>query len=285
MTISDFFLKQTSKEIKSKFKEVDLNKYIDIPESVELFCKKLNLEQDDQFMNLLVIKRYSTAEIYPTIKLPNPEFPDQPLIFSSRFDARSAKNGCSIAICDALSYHEDIRIFKQHTDFFDDRHIEETSELTYDIELNYLLDVREEYHNMYGETKYTISKKTTLWEVYLSLCEFIKGIGPVIKNIMKNIDNGTFEKIWNSIEPEHKWKYGNEPFKKMFFNRDITIYYRVIKAGIPYNFNDFVKLMAFESVHQLVDMENYLSLSSFDSNDEDVIKVFNEIINCYLKTD
>lgn len=285
MTVLDFFIKQTPKEIKAKFKEIGLDKYYDIPESIENFCKLLDLEQDDRLIKILVIKRYSAAEIYLTFKLPNPGFQNQPLVFSSRFDAVSAKNGCSIKICDVFGYYEDITIFRQYTDLFDDRHIEETSELRYDVLLDYLLDVREPYIDIYDNTKYTISKKTTLWNVYNSLCRFIEGIAPVIKDIMNNIENGTFEKVWNNIEPEYKWKYGNEPYKKMFFNREITAYYRAIKAGIPYNFNNFVKLYAFESVHQLVSIENYSLLSSFDSDDNDIIKVFNKVMEQYSKTD
>ena len=145
MTLSDFFLKQTKKQIRECCKAVGLDKYRNIPSTIEEWCETFNLDRDDviDYFHVIHRTRGSAAEVYVRFVLPNPVYPDCPIIFNSEFDFRTAKNGCTVSFTRILDYHQDASVYKNHLEIFDDR--PEYNDVSYNVFLSFLSDVSKRY--------------------------------------------------------------------------------------------------------------------------------------------
>lgn len=274
MKISDFFLKQNIKEIQQQFKNVGLNKYYNVPQSVEEWCEKFNLEDDGIISYMFVIKRFSNAEVYIHVNLPNPEYPTCPIVFEMLFNMQTGKNCCKIQLSRVMGFNERTVIFKKVLNTFDNR--PKFNEVECEIFLSYLNDVAESHVNEFNRTSYKLkSSKTTVWEVYESLCRLITDMSSTINCVIENFENGNFEKIWNRLEPKNKWNLGNEQLKKMFFGITIKAWHRIRKAGIGTNFEDFVRLYIAITLHHNKDLLVLLK----EPTDEEVEQVFNTVIS------
>ena len=290
MTLSDFFLKQTKKQIRECCKAVGLDKYRNMPSTIEEWCETFNLDQDDviDYFHVIHRTRGSAAEVYVRFVLPNPIYPDCPIIFNSEFDFRTAKGGCTVSFTRILEYHEETSVYKNHLEIFDDR--PEYNEVSYDVFFSFLSDVSKPYkpyqYDEYSKLRYVLKDEAiTVWDVYQSVCKFTKAVSPLLTTVIENFKNGTFIKKWNEIEPDRKWNTGREPLMKMYWGFILTAWYRVITAGVKPVFSDFVKLFASATLHnkEFGDMvaKDLWVLTRFDNSDEEVKTTFNKLISIY----
>ena len=287
MTLSDFFLKQTKKQIRECCKAVGLDKYRNMPSTIEEWCEKFNLDQDDviDYFHVIHRTRGSAAEVYVRFVLPNPVYPDCPIIFNSEFDFRTAKNGCTVSFTRILDYHQDASVYKNHLDIFDDR--PEYNEVSYNVFLSFLSDVSKRYqYDEYSKVRYVLKDESiTVWDVYQSVCKFTKEISPLLTTVIENFKNGTFIKKWNQIEPDRKWNKAHEPYMSLYWGFVLTAWYRVTMTGVKPVFSDFVKLFASATLHnkEFGDMvaKDLWVLTRFDNSDEEVKTTFNKLISIY----
>ena len=287
MKLSDFFLKQTKKQIRECCKAVGLDKYRNMPSTIEEWCETFNLDQDDviDYFHVIHRTRGSAAEVYVRFVLPNPVYPDCPIIFNSEFDFRTAKNGCTVSFTRILDYHQDASVYKNHLDIFDDR--PEYNEVSYNVFLSFLSDVSKRYqYDEYSKVHYVLKDESiTVWDVYQSVCKFTKEISPLLTTVIENFKNGTFIKKWNQIEPDRKWNKAHEPYMSLYWGFVLTAWYRVTITGVKPVFSDFVKLFASATLHnkEFGDMvaKDLWVLTRFDNSDEEVKTTFNKLISIY----
>ena len=287
MKLSDFFLKQTKKQIRECCKAVGLDKYRNMPSTIEEWCETFNLDQDDviDYFHVIHRTRGSAAEVYVRFVLPNPVYPDCPIIFNSEFDFRTAKNGCTVSFTRILDYHQDASVYKEHLEIFDDR--PEYNEVSYNVFLSFLSDVSKRYqYDEYSKVHYVLKDESiTVWDVYQSVCKFTKEISPLLTTVIENFKNGTFIKKWNQIEPDRKWNKAHEPYMSLYWGFVLTAWYRVTVTGVKPVFSDFVKLFASATLHnkEFGDMvaKDLWVLTRFDNSDEEVKTIFNKLISIY----
>jgi hypothetical protein len=287
MTISDFFLKQTKKQIRECCKAIGLDKYRNMPSTIEEWCDTFNLEQDDiiDYFHVIHRTRGSAAEVYVRFVLPNPIYPGCPIIFNSEFDFKTAKGGCTVSFTRILEYHEETSVYKNHLEIFDDR--PEYNEVSYDVFFSFLSDVSKFYqYDEYSKIRYILKDESiTVWDVYQSVCKFTKAIAPLLNSVSENFKDGTFIKKWNELEPDHKWNTGHEHLKKMYWGFILTAWYRVMITGVKPAFSDYVKIFAAVTLHnkEFGDMvsKDLWILTKFDNSDEEVKTVFNKLISIY----
>lgn len=287
MKLSDFFLKQTKKQIRECCKAVGLDKYRNMPSTIEEWCETFNLDQDDviDYFHVIHRTRGSAAEVYVRFVLPNPVYPDCPIIFNSEFDFRTAKNGCTVSFTRILDYHQDASVYKEHLDIFDDR--PEYNEVSYNVFLSFLSDVSKRYqYDEYSKVHYVLKDESiTVWDVYQSVCKFTKEISPLLTTVIENFKNGTFIKKWNQIEPDRKWNKAHEPYMSLYWGFVLTAWYRVTMTGVKPAFSDYVKLFASATLHnkEFGDMvaKDLWVLTRFDNSDEEVKTTFNKLISIY----
>lgn len=276
MTFSEFFLNQTTQDIIDQFKRVKLNDYRNVPESIHNFCSIFGLTKDkDEICDLYVIKRHSTAEIYINFLLPNPSFPECPIFLDTVFYAKSRRSGCSITRGHTMGFHESTVVFRKESDMFDDR--PEYNNIEYTVEMEYLTDVRKLYKTEFFSS-YVLDENKTILDLYNSICQHVKGVAPLIKMFVDSTENGLWENLWNSLMPRDKWKRGHDVLRGMASSIILMNWYRAVKAGIEPNFEEFVKYyVAIICCRLIPDGDNPLMF--WDSNDEDVVKKFKEILS------
>jgi len=287
MTISDFFLKQTKKQIRECFKAVGIDKYRNVPFSIEDWCETFNLEQDDVIDNFQVIHRtkFSCAEVYVDFVLPNLVYSDCPIIFKSEFVFKTAKGGCTISFTRIMDYYGYTSVYKNHLEIFDDR--PEYNEVSYDVFFSFLSDVSKPYqYDEYSKLRYVLKDEAiTVWNVYESICKFTKAISPLLNSVIENFKDGTFIKKWNEIEPDRKWNTGREPLMKMYWGFILTAWYRVMITGVKPAFSDYVKIFAAVTLHnkEFGDMvsKDLWVLTKFDNSDEEVKEIYNKLMSLY----
>lgn len=287
MKISDFFLKQTKKQIRECCKTVGLDKYRNMPSTIEEWCETFNLDQDDviDYFHVIHRTRGSAAEVYVRFVLPNPVYPDCPIIFDSEFDFRTAKNGCTVSFTRILEYHEETSVYKNHLEIFDDR--PKYNEVSYDVFFSFLSDVSKPYqYDEYSKLRYVLKDEDiTVWDVYQSVCKFTKTISPLLNSVIENFKDGSFIKKWNELEPARKWNTGHEPLMKMYWGFILTAWYRIMITGVKPAFSDYVKLFAAVTLHnkEFGDMvsKDLWVLTKFDNSNEDVKIIFNKLISIY----
>ena len=282
MTITDFFLKQTTKEIKNKFKEIKLDKYYDFPDDLTKLCKMFNLEDDKLCGHYFTIKRRSTTEVYMYFNLPNPLDEKHPMYFKVEYYVKSAKGACSISL--GLESH--IELFNKVSTIFDNR--KEYNNIEFRLWKENLPEIFDEEKDEWDDKKkyYRLKEGLNPWDYYQALCKHAEEVKPLIDMFVTATENGEFERTWNELKPHDKWERGNEIFHAMFFPPVMYAYYKAVKAAnIVPNIREFVMLF---STSDELDMgklpeaeklqEAWNKMSGYKSTNEDIIEGFNYII-------
>ncbi len=282
MTVTEFFLKQNTKEIKEKFKEIKLDKYYNFPENLKAVCSMLNLEDDKKCNYFHVIKRRSTAEVYMGFNLPNPAAKHSPIYFKATYYITSAKGACSVSL--GLESH--IEIFKQVSTIFDDR--KEYNNIEFRVWKESLPEIFDEKESDWDGNKkyYCLKNNLTPWDYYQGIYNYAEGVKPLLDMFVKATENGEFEKTWNKLKPHNKWERGHEIFHSMFFPVIMNDYYKAVKAGATPNLEDFTMLFAasdelgknkIPGVDKL--QEAFDKIAAFNSPNETIIEGFNYALN------
>lgn len=280
MTISDFFLVQTTGEIKNQFEKIGLSNYKDIPVNIQSFCDMFNLLNDGRCRNFYVYRRRSTAEISVYLSLPNPSFPECPIEISVEFYAKSRPKGCLITRGGVLrSGHTNV--FRKVSDIFDSR--PNYNNIEYNVYMDWLIDVREPVKDYNGNIDhYILSKNKTLLDLYDSICRHIIGVAPLIKAFVSSTEDGSWEKMWDKLIPREKWNRGNEVMKGMSLASELSHWYRAVKAGIKPEIEEFVKYYIATCCCQ-IGFSLRGPLDDWDSNDKDAVDLFEYILSEFDK--
>ncbi len=283
MTITDFFLKQTTKEIKNKFKEFKLDKYYNFPDNLKELCKMFNLEDDKLCDHYYTIKRFSTTEVYMYFNLPNPLDKKHPMYFKVEYYVKSAKGACSIS----LRLENSIELFNKVSTIFDDR--KEYNNIVFRLWKENLPEIFDEEKDEWNDKKkyYCIKKGLTPWDYYQALYKRAEEVKPLIDMFVTATENGEFERTWNELKPHDKWERGNEIFHAMFFPPVMYAYYKAVKAAnILPNIREFVMLLSTSDEFNMGKspeaeklQEAWDKMSGCKSTNEDIIEGFNYIIN------
>ncbi len=282
MTITDFFLKQTTKEIKNKFKEINLDKYYDFPENIKELCKTFRLENDKFCDNCYTIKRHSTAEVYMYFNLPNPLDEKHPMYFKVEYYVTSAKGGCSISL--GLENH--IELFEKVSTIFDNRI--EYNNIEFRLWKQNLPEIFDEKKDEWDDNKkyYCLKKGLTPWDYYQALCKHAEEVKSLIDMFVTAAENGEFERTWNELKPHDKWERGHETFHAMYFPPVMYAYYRAVKAGATPNLKDFVILLSYSDKlgkNKMPDAEKiqeaFDKILGYNTTDDEVMQGFNYVIN------
>lgn len=281
MTVSDFFLIQTTGEIKNQFEKIGLSNYKDVPDNVQDFCNKFNLLNDERCLNLYVHKRRSTAEISVYLSLPNPSFPECPIRISAEFYAKSKAKGCSITRGGVLiSGDHNMNVFRKVSDIFDSR--PDYNNIEYNVCIECLIDVREPVKDYNGNTFYVLNKNKTLLDLYDSICRHVIGVAPLIKMFVSSTEDGSWEKMWDKLIPREKWNRGNEIMRGMYLASELSHWYRAVKAGIKPEIEEFVKYYIATCCCQ-IGFSLRGPLDDWDSNDKDAVDLFEYILSEFDK--
>ncbi len=280
MTISDFFLIQTTSEIKDQFEKIGLSNYRDVPEDIQSFCNKFNLLNDERCKNFYVYKRRSTAEISVYLSLPNPSFPECPIEISAEFYAKSKAKGCSITRGEVLKNGGHTNVFRKVSDIFDSR--PDYNNIEYDVYIEWLINVREPKIDYKGNTFYVLNKNKTLLDLYDSICQHVIGVAPLIKMFVSSTEDGSWEKIWDSLMPREKWNRGNDIMKGMFSSTELSQWYRAVKAGIKPKIEEFIKYYVATCCCQ-IGFTLKGPLDDWNSNDKDAVDLFEYILSEFDK--
>ena len=281
MTVTDFFLKQTAKEIKEKFREVGLDKYYNFPESVKDLCKMFNLENKKELDHYFTIKRHSCAEVYTYFILPNTAYPDTPLRIEAHFYVTSSKGACSITR--GLESHIDT--IKKVSDIFDNR--PDYNNIVFRVWNSRLPEIFDEIVDDFNEEKkyYKLKKEKTIWDYYEAVCEYTKEAIPIINAFIDGVKDGTVETIWNNILPNKKWVKGGECNKAMFFPVYVDMYNRVCKAGKEMSLTDFIYFMAALDCNSIHTPESFIEqqdiINNRYSSNKEIIEAFDKIIKAF----
>lgn len=240
MTLTEFFLKQSLKDMRAKFKEVELINYKKFPENLECLCELLGLEDDKKCIHYHTIKRWSTAEVYMYFSLPNPAQPDYPMELNIDFYVKSAKAGCTIT----YSLEDHIEVFRKVSPIFDDR--PEYNNIEFRVWKSSLPELFNEKEDEWDEKKkrYCLKENLTPWDYYQGVYKYAEDVKPLLDMFVKATENGEFEKLWNKLNPRKKWNNGNETFKAMFFPVIMDRFYLAVRAGANPSLEDFVILFA-----------------------------------------
>ena len=270
-------MNQTTKQIKERFKEVNLDKYYNVPENAKQFCTMFGLEKDKIVDNIFVIKRHSTAEIYVYLNLPNPSFPECPIRFETAFYASSAKGACSITLGRAMNFYEHTSVFNKVTDIFDER--KDYNNMTYDVYMSSFVELNKSYEDWDHSTRYCLKDGKTLQQLYEAICEYVKTAAPLIKMVVESVQNGTLEKLWNTYMPRNKWNHGHEIEKAMFFPVILHRWHRAVCAGLEPNLSDFIKYFAAVNVYNIGNNDEKDPLIEWDSDDKEAVERFKYIVS------
>lgn len=281
MTVSEFFLQQTTKEIRDKFKEIKLDKYYDFPDKMIDVCKMFNLDYDKLCGHYHTIKRRSTAEVYLYFNLPNPLDKKQPMYFKVEYYVKSAKGGCSISL--GLESH--VELFKKVSTIFDNR--KEYNNIEYRLWKSNLPEIFDEIDDEWSDKEYYCLKDNlTPWDYYKALYRRAEEVKPLIDMFVTAAENGEFEKTWNELKPHDKWERGHEIFHAMSFPCVMFDYYRAVKAGATPNLKDFVMLFSSSDElgkNKMPDAEKlqeaFDKMSGYNTTDDEVMQGFNYAIN------
>lgn len=275
MTFTEFFLQQTTKQIKNKFREVGLDKYYNVPESINDFCKMFELENDGKCSHFYVIKRHSGAEVYFSFNLPNPGEPKQPIYFKGEYYITTAKGACSIS----RSTEQYVDLFEYVSPFFDER--EEFNNIEYRAWASTIPGLCDSNYNSYNRrTHYSIKSDKTYWDYYEAVCNVATEVKPLIDMFIQSTENGQFEKVWNSLLPHDKWHKGEEINHAMFFPVIMQDYYRIVKAGAQPNIEDFITFFA--AINTISDENRELfEKLTFDNTDKEVMDAFTKIVTAF----
>lgn len=284
MTLTEFFLQQSLKDMRAKFKEVGLIKYNDFPENLKKLCSLLGLEDDKKCTHYYTIKRWSTAEVYMHFSLPNPAQPCKPMDLELEFYVKSAKAGCTITY--GLESHIDI--FHYVSPIFDDRR--EYNNIEFRVWKQCLPEIFNEEVDEWDKKKkhYPMKENLTAWDYYQAVCKYAEGVKPLLDMFVKATENGEFEKLWNKLNPRKKFNKGHEPFKAMFFPVVMNRFYEAVRAGANPNLEDFVILFAVSDevgknnipgVEKL--QEAFNKASKFNATNEEIFEGYNFALNYF----
>lgn len=282
MTVTEFFLKQTTKEIRDKFKEVKLEKYGDFPDNLKSVCKMFDLEDDKLCDHYFTIKRRSAAEVYLYFNLPNPADPKHPMYFQVEYYVKSAKGACKVS----FSLEDHVDIFKKVSTIFDNR--SEYNNIEFRVWKSSLPEIFDEKANEWNskEKYYCLKDGLTPWDYYQAICKYAEGVKPLLDMFVEATENGMFERIWNNLKPHDKWERGHEIFHAMFFPVIMNDYYKAVTAGVKPSLEEFVMLLAVsdELGKKLIPdndvlQEAFDKMSKFNSPKETILEEYNYAIN------
>ena len=276
MTISEFFLKQTLKQMRERFKAAKLNKYYDFPQNIDECCSMLGLENDGIITSFFVIKRWSQAKIYIGCSLPNPQFPECPLNFDIEFGAESGSSACKFSRRRSMNSVDSLTVFHKVSDFFDERPNHNNIECR--VNMSNLVDVNETFEDLEGKTRYRLRNDKTIWDLYMSVCRQIEILAPQIRMFVESTENGKWEKIWDFLFPTQKWQRGNEKFKAMFLPNIMNQWCRVVKAGLKPNIENFVKYFIATNCCHIGDDTKMSLLYNWNTKDDEAIDSFKSIL-------
>lgn len=281
MKVSEFFLGQTTKEIRSRFKEVNLDNYKNIPETTIGFCTMFGLE-DDGICDIRVAKSTNfKGEIYVKTTFPNPQFPDCPIKFDSKFYANSQKNACSLSLGYALSMDERCNVFKKMVKTFDNR--EDGEYIEYNVFMKQLSSVNGEYIDYGGESHYVLRSEKTLYDLYTAVCERVNEVAPLIRMFIDSTKNDTWEQIWNKTFPQNKWYTGKEIMNVYHFPIMMMNWHRAVNAGIEPKIEEFIKYFIATIKCQIGNTVDKNPLYNWDSDNISAARQFRYILNEFDK--
>lgn len=211
MTLFEFFFNQTTKQIKERFREVGLEKYVDVPRNEKDFCKKFGLEPDER-ISISCWVEDSECKLYLYLTLPNIVYPSTPIKFSPKYYIKSRKGACTIS-AGGVFENKDCTFFEAVSDLYDDR--EEYNNIACRVEDEELSGVFDEKTSYWGSEKYwVLGKDKTLSDVYDAVMDYASEMKPYIDKFIDSTKDGSYEKIWNKYLPNKPWKRGNEIFKQ-----------------------------------------------------------------------
>ena len=284
MTLTEFFLKQSLKDIRKKFKEVELINYKNFPENLEGLCELLGIKDDKMCRNYFVFKRWSTAEVYMYFSLPNPAQPDYPMEFKVEFFAKSAKAGCTIT----YSLEDHIEVFRKVSPIFDDR--PEYNNIQFRVWKSSLPELFDEKEHEWEKKKkrYCLKENLTPWDYYQGVYKYAEDVKPLLDMFVKATENGEFVKLWNKLNPRKKWNKGNETFKAMFFPVIMDRFYLAVRAGANPSLEDFV-MMYIASEEAGRDnipgteklQEAFNKIVKFNATNEEILEGYNFVLDYF----
>ena len=273
MTILEFFYNQTTKQIKDCFRKVGLEKYINVPENADGFCKMFGLEPDAR-LHLFTIVRGGQCELYVYFSVPNEVFPTTPIKFGVEYSINSCKGACSISIQDVFDESNECCYFSEVTDLYDSR--DEYNNIECRVNKSDLHDVFEPKGG-WGEREY-LSKQSTIKDVYDAVMKYAASVKPYVDAFMLSTKDGSYEKIWNKYLPNEPWKRGHEIFKQ-YGALHVKSWMLLEQSGHKTSLEDFILLLVATDKLALGDRTG----SVYDKRDDVRINACLEAIESYKK--